>query len=111
MVEVDESSPAADDLEHAKGITHAPPSENASELLAAALDGQITDEELDAVDDALDSMMLGEASAKSLGKSKPLISVEDAQEKLSPEILKVLADKFKGSPTQVRHKDERDQIF
>jgi hypothetical protein len=56
-------------------------------------------------------MMLGEISALGLGNVKPLISVEDAQAKLSPNMLKVLAEKFKGSLTQVRHKDERDQIF
>lgn len=72
----------------------------------------MTDEELDAVDDALDSMMLNEsASPKGVAKGEPLISLEEAQAKLSPEILKVLAEKFKGSLTQVRHRDERDQIF
>lgn len=85
--------------------------ENPAEFLKAALDGEITDEELEAVDHALDSMMLGEASAPALGKGKPLLTVEAAQAKLSPDILKVLAEKFKGSLTQVRHKDERDQIF
>jgi hypothetical protein len=86
--------------------------ENPADLLTAALDGEVTDEELEAVDDALDSMMLNEAaSTAGLAKGKPLLTVEEAQAKLSPEILKVLAEKFKGSLTQVRHKDERDQIF
>jgi hypothetical protein len=40
-----------------------------------------------------------------------LISVEEAQAKLPPEVLEVLAAKFKGSLTQVRRRDERDQIF
>jgi hypothetical protein len=86
--------------------------ENPADFLTAALDGEVTDEELEAVDDALDSMMLNEAaSTAGLAKGKPLLTVEEAQAKLSPEILKVLAEKFKGSLTQVRHKDERDQIF
>lgn len=85
--------------------------ENSADYLTAALDGEISDEELEAVDDALDSMMLNEDAPASLSKGKPLLTVEEAQAKLSPEILKVLAEKFKGSLTQVRHKDERDQIF
>ena len=75
------------------------------------MDGAITDREFDTVDKALDPMVLGEGSATDLAIAKPLISVEDAQAKLSPNILKVLSEKFKGSLTQVRHKDERDQIF
>ena len=75
------------------------------------MDGGITDREFDTVDKALDPMVLGEGSATDLAIAKPLISVEDAQAKLSPNILKVLSEKFKGSLTQVRHKDERDQIF
>ena len=75
------------------------------------MDGGITDREFDTVDKALDPMVLGEGSATDLAIAKPLISVEDAQAKLSPNILKVLSEKFKGSLTQVRHKGERDQIF
>ena len=75
------------------------------------MDGGITDEELNAVDKVLDPMMLGESSATDLAIAKPLISVEDAQGKLSSNILKVLSEKFKGSLTQVRYKEERDQIF
>ena len=75
------------------------------------MDGAITDREFDTVDKALDPMVLGEGSATDLAIAKPLISVEDAQAKLSPNILKVLSEKFKGSLTQVRHKDERDQII
>lgn len=60
-------------------------------------------------------MMLGEdlpsTGMGGMGKGKDLLSVEDAQAKLSPEILKALAEKFKGSLTQTRHLDERDQIF
>jgi len=85
--------------------------ENPSDLLTAALDGEITDEELEAVDHALDSMMLGEPSSPALGNGKPLLTVEEAVAKLSPDILKVLAEKFKGSLTQVRHKDAQDQMF
>jgi hypothetical protein len=75
------------------------------------LDGGITDEELNAVDKVLDPMMLGESSATDLAIAKPLISVEDAQGKLGSNILKVLSEKFKGSLTQVRYREERDQIF
>jgi hypothetical protein len=75
------------------------------------LDGGITDEELNAVDKVLDPMMLGESSATDLAIAKSLISVEDAQGKLGSNILKVLSEKFKGSLTQVRYREERDQIF
>ena len=56
-------------------------------------------------------MALCESSATDMVITKPLISVQDAQAKLSPNILKVLSKKFKGNLTEVRHKDERDQIF
>ena len=90
-----------------------PAAASASEAEANLADldtDEVTVAELDAVDASLDAMMLGE-SATSFGKGKVLLSVEQAQAKLSPEILKVLAEKFKGSLTQVRHPDERDQIF
>jgi hypothetical protein len=75
------------------------------------LDGGLTDEEFDTVGKVLDPMILGESTATDLAIAKPLISAEDAQGKLSLNILKVLSEKFKGSLTQVRYKDERDQIF
>jgi hypothetical protein len=75
------------------------------------LDGGITDEEFNTVEKVLDPMMLGESSATDLAIARSLISVEDAQGKLSSNILKVLSEKFKGSLTQVRYQDERDQIF
>tara|TARA_X000000950_G_scaffold202902_1_gene244178 strand:+ start:984 stop:1211 length:228 start_codon:yes stop_codon:yes gene_type:complete len=75
------------------------------------LDSELTDKESALVDNALDPMILNESSATDLVITKPLISVEDAQAKLSSNILKVLSGKFKGSLTEVRHKDERDQIF
>lgn len=57
-------------------------------------------------------MMLGEdLPATGMGQGKALMSVEDAQAKLGPDILQALADKFKGSLTQTRPLDERDQIF
>lgn len=87
------------------------PAEHEPDLSTVALDGELADEESAGVDNALDPMMLGESSAPDLANDKPLMSVEDAQAKLSPNILKVLAEKFKGSLTQVRHRDERDQIF
>ncbi len=84
---------------------------NPADFLTAAWESdEVTDAELEAVDASLDAMMLGE-SATNFSKGKALLSVEQAQAKLSPEILKVLAEKFKGSLTQVRHPDERDQIF
>ena len=75
------------------------------------MDGGITDEEFDTVDKVHDPVLLGESSATDLAIAQPLISVEDAQGKLSSNILKVLSEKFKGSLTQVRYKDEGDQIF
>ena len=63
------------------------------------------------VDHALDPMALNESSTADLVITKPLISVQEALAKLSPNILEVLSKKFKGSLTEVRHKDERDQIF
>ena len=75
------------------------------------MDGGIIDEEFNTVDKVFDPMILGEGSATDLAIAKPLISVEDAQGKLSSNILKVLSEKFKGSLTQVRYKEERDQIF
>ena len=56
-------------------------------------------------------MALNESSTADLVITKPLISVQEALAKLSPNILEVLSKKFKGSLTEVRHKDERDQIF
>ncbi|MEC7273807.1 MAG: hypothetical protein VXU48_01025 [Verrucomicrobiota bacterium] len=44
-------------------------------------------------------------------KEEALISLDDAQATLGPEILRVLDEKFKGTPTQIRQVDERDQIF
>ena len=75
------------------------------------MDGGLTDEEFDTVDKVLDPMMLGGSSATDLAIAKPLISVEDAQGKLGSNILKVLSEKFKGSLTQVRYREEQDQIF
>ncbi|MGZ0656541.1 hypothetical protein ACWPKO_07185 [Coraliomargarita sp. W4R53] len=87
------------------------PIENPGEYLTAVLNGEVTDEELEAVDNALDSMMLGEAAVSQMTKGKPLLSVDEAGAKLSPEILDALAKKFKGSLTQVRHMDELDKMF
>ena len=88
-------------------------SENPAELLAAALESDdVTDSELEAVDRALDGMMLGEDPPRTgMGGGNDLISIEDAEAKLSPRVLKVLAEKFKGKLTQTRHLDEKDQIF
>lgn len=84
---------------------------NPADLLTAALEApEVSAEELQAVDARLDAMMLNEA-VSGLNGGKSLLSLEEAQAKLSPEILDVLADKFKGSPVKVRHIDERDQLF
>lgn len=81
--------------------------------MAAALDSdEVADSELEAVDQALDDMMLGEKMPTTrAGEGKALLSVEEARAKLSTEILNALGEKFKGSLTQTRHLDERDQIF
>jgi hypothetical protein len=100
--------PVATDMDQASSSEAAA---NPVDLLTAAMDTEeVTEAELEVVDASLDAMMLGE-SAASFSKGKPLLSVEQAQAQLSPEILKVLAEKFKGSLTQMRHPDERDQIF
>ena len=75
------------------------------------MDCELTDKESILVDHALDPMALNESSTTDSVITKPLISVQEAQAKLSPNILKVLSEKFKGSLTEVRHKDKRDQIF
>ncbi len=72
--------------------------------------GEVTAEELEAVDASLDAMML-EESGTALNTGNTLLSIDEAREKISPEILEVLNKKFKGSLTQTRHLDERDQIF
>ncbi|MBL00743.1 MAG: hypothetical protein CMI34_04985 [Opitutales bacterium] len=75
------------------------------------MDSELTDKESALVDHALDPTTLSESSATDPVITKPLITIEDAQAKLSPNILKVLSEEFKGSLTEVRHLDERDQIF
>ncbi|WPJ98044.1 hypothetical protein SH580_10055 [Coraliomargarita algicola] len=107
---VDES-PHGNPMEAATAVSAHESVENPGDLLTAALNGEISDEELEAVDKALDSMMLGEAAVSKLSKGKPLLTVEEAEAKLSPGILEALATKFKGSLTQVRHIDEQDKMF
>ena len=97
--------------EHSEGTPLVSPSEHGSDPSTAVLDGELTDKESAVVENVLDPMILGESSATDLAIAKPLISVEDARAKLSPNILEVLSGKFKGSLTEVRHKDEQDQIF
>ena len=97
--------------EHSDGTPLVPPTEYGPELSTSTLDSELTDKESILVDHALDPMALNESSTTDLVITKPLISVQEAQAKLSPNILKVLSGKFKGSLTEVRHKDERDQIF
>ena len=88
------------------------PRQNPSELLSAALDGGISTAELEGASQPADASSLNQAlAAQSQGQGQALISLADAQAKLPPEVLRVLGTHFKGSPTQVRHRDERDQIF
>lgn len=90
------------------GLSQEEVSLNPGDLLTAALESdEVTDSDLRAVDRALNSMM----NQQSASEGKPLMSVEEAEAKLSPDILPVLAVKFKGSLTKMRHLDERDQIF
>ena len=86
------------------------PLQNPSEFLTAALDGEISDVELENVNNSLDSMVL-EETLNTHGQGTPLITVEEAQAQLPPEVKEVLATKFKGSLTQVRHRDAHDQLF
>ena len=97
--------------EYSEGTSLVSPAEQGPALSAAVLDSELTDRESAILDNAHDTMILNESSATDLVITKPLISLEYAQAKLSPNILKVLSKKFKGSLTNVRHKDERDQIF
>ena len=96
---------------HSDGTPLVPPTEHEPELSTSALDCELTDKESILVDHTLDPMALNESYTTDSVITKPLISVQEAQAKLSPNILKVLSEKFKGSLTEVRHKDERDQIF
>jgi hypothetical protein len=86
------------------------PVENPGDYLTAVLNGEISTEELEVVDDELDSM-IGDAALNNIANQEPLMSVKEAASKLSPGILEILAEKFKGSLTQVRHKDAQDKIF
>ena len=97
--------------EQSEGTPLVSTTEHGPYLSTSTLDGGITDKKSVTVDNATDPMILGESSATDLVIAKPLITVEDAQAKLSSNILRVLSKKFKGSLTQVRYKDERDQIF
>jgi len=75
-------------------------------LTAALESDEVTERDLRAVDHALDSMM-----GTSAHEGEPLMTLEEAQAKLDPETLKVLAAKFKGSLTQMRHLDDKDMLF
>jgi len=86
------------------------PATNPSEFLTAALEGEISEAELEAVSKSLDTIDLN-ATLNRHGEGKPLITVEEAQAALPPEVLEALATEFKGSLTQVRHRDERDLLF
>ena len=110
---IDASSRQAQRLgqEHSEGSSLVPPTEHGLELSTSVLDSELNDKEFALVDHALDPTKLNESSATDLVITKPLITLEDAQAKLSPNVLKVLSEKFKGSLTEVRHMDERDQIF
>ena len=110
---IDASSKQAQGLvqEHSEGSSFVPPTEHGLELPTSVLDSELTDKESALVDHALDSTTLSGSSATDIVINKPLISLEDAHAMLSPNILKVLSEKFKGSLTEVRHIDERDQIF
>lgn len=94
----------------AAAATTEPEATERSEPVEAIESGEVTAEELEAVDASLDAMML-EESGTALNKGAALLSIDEAREKISPEILEVLNKKFKGSLTQTRHLDERDQIF
>ncbi len=84
------------------GVSHHP-----ADVLAAPLESdEVTDSELEAVDNALEHMILGEALPEiKIVKSKALISLDQAHAKLSPEILSALVDMVIGRWTQVCHLD------
>ncbi|NBB80433.1 MAG: hypothetical protein GVY36_13495 [Verrucomicrobia bacterium] len=78
--------------------------------MTAALDGEISDGELEGTAHPAEPTHLDHAF-EAQKRDEALITVEEAQAKLPPEVLQVLATQFKGRLTQVRHRDERDQIF
>lgn len=58
-----------------------------------------------------DAIFSQETSFSVISEGETLISLDKAQAELSPEIIKVLADKFNGNLSRMRHVDQRDQIF
>lgn len=77
----------------------------------------VGEEELTHSDQRVETASKYETSQKenldisALTRAEVLISLAQAQAALTPEVLKVLEEKFKGSLSQIRHVDERDQIF
>lgn len=54
----------------------------------------------------------GGASKPVGGQSgEPLITVEEATQRLGPKVMAALADKFNGELTVVRHPDEKDLLL
>ena len=70
------------------------------------MDSKFTDKESVLVDHALDPITLSESSATDLVITKPLITLDGAQAKLSPNILKVLSEKFKGSANEATSSEQ-----
>ena len=45
------------------------------------------------------------------GNRAPLMSLDAAKQQIAPEVLEVLAEKFNGQLSEMRHVDEKDVLF
>ena len=70
---------------------------------------------LDAEADRLAQEAAGQFSTdkkpESANSGRPVMSQAEAAQRLGPTVLAVLAEKFNGSLTDVRHPDENDMFF
>jgi hypothetical protein len=48
---------------------------------------------------------------KVVHSGEPLITAEEATQRLGPKVMAALADKFNGSLTDIRYPDENDMLF
>ena len=51
------------------------------------------------------------AAPKVIHSGEPLITVEEATQRLGPQVMAALATKFNGNLTDVRYPDENDMLF
>lgn len=70
--------------------------------------------EAPATDDAVAALVVEESQAAApdfVQPDVPLMTMEEAKQRLGPKVLAALSDKFKGSLTDIRHSDENDILF